>query len=477
MKKSLLIALLPLLPSCAPPASAPPPQAPEAPAQPAPPAPAPEAAPQPAAAAETPEAAPAAEPEAQQLASALHEHALLQEQVGFYAVLTPPGYDDPANAKQKYPIVVLLPSAGATEAETAKKADALGRDGVIYVIPRAPYPSSTEGYTASPAFPQTWGQPGTETFPQKDVDSLKLSKLYTAQIASALKDARKRYRTAWGKVTVYGEGEGGTYAHNFAAHQPWLVKAYFASGGQYDETTEGKSGAAQVQGLKSNKISAMLVHAEADPTAKVDSAKKLDELLTKHRVDHELSLIQGSSPVLTAELRDKAKRFVRHHCCGEPLEAPPPAAPAPAPAAAKPAPAPAGAKPAPASPAAPAKPATPAAAPAAKPPAPAKPAPPPPVAKAPAPKTAPATPPKAAAPPAAKAAPAARSEDKTAAKAAPPKTADKPTAGKAAPPKDVPAKATAPAKPGAAKPEAAKPAPPPPATPPPPAAPAAPPSK
>src|SRR5690606_21975857 len=112
----------------------------------------------------------------------------------------------------------------------------------------------------------------------------------------------------------------------FATQQPWVVGAYFASGGNYDATTESKAGAAHAQALKTNKVSALLVHADADPMAQAGSAKKLDELLTKHRVDHELVLVQGSSPELTKELRDKAKRFVRHHCCGEPLVAPQPVA-------------------------------------------------------------------------------------------------------------------------------------------------------
>jgi predicted esterase len=365
----------------------------------------------------------------------LTQHALIQEQLGFYAVVTPPGYDAPENKSKRYPIVVIVQGSGADETEAAMVADSLGRDEVIYVIPRAPYPSggeAAEGFTAIPSYPATWGAPDANSFPKDDLAQLDAAKLYTTQIAAAVKDARKRYRAAWGKLVVFGHGEGGTFAHQFAVHQPWMTKAYFASAGNYASTTDGKSGIAHAAAIKSNQIQAMIAHSESDAITPAASAKALVELFEKGRVKHTALILPDSDHTFGERVQQEAKLFVRHHCCGEPLApvapAPPPvpAAPAPEPAAAPapaavPAPAPAAvpAEPAPAKPVAPA--------PAAK-PAPAKPAP---VAKAPAAKPAPAKP-----------APVAKAPAEPAKPAPVTPAPTKPT-----PPKDLPVKATAPAKP------------------------------
>ncbi len=423
MRKFALIALLPLLPNCAASAStaAPPAEPSTAPAQsPAPPpATAAPATQTPAAETAPPEPAPAAV-----LGESLQQHPLVQEQLGYYAVVTPPDYDSAENAKKRFPVVVVLHDKGQNESSAAILANSLGREGAIYVMPRAPYPIAGEGggFTASPNYPKAWGSSDAESFPSKDLEQLNLDKLYATQIANAIKDTRKRYRANWSKVVVVGQGEGATSAHQFVVNQPWMVKAYVASGGQYEGTTESKRGPAHVAALKSNNIAALIIHQEGDPVVASASSKKLGEMLEKGRVDYKGILTPGTSHELSADGLSTVKRFVRHHCCGEPLEAPAPLAPAPekaqpvAPAAQPPAPAqPAAPPPAAAAPAKPAAtPAKPAAAPAKPAAAPAKPAAP----------TKPATAPT----------PVANAGEKKAPEKAP------------APKKDVPAKATVPSK-------------------------------
>lgn len=349
MKRVLMIALLPFLSNCAASASSDtaPAQAPSPPPAPPPAAPV-EAAPA------TPEVAPAtADASSNEAAPApldVQHHALVQQQVGFYAVLTPPGYDAPENAKKRYPIIVLLHDGGQDELKVAELSRALGREEAIYVVPRAPYPTSSDtglGFTASVPYPQDWGGPQSETFPSKDVEALKATELYATQVAEAIKDTRKRYRANWSKVVVFGHGQGGSNAHLFAVHQPWMVKAYVASDGRFEPTTAAKRGISHVAALKNNKVEALLVDTEGNLS---EDVKKLGEMFTKNRVEHKLQLVPEASAQAAALA---AKRFVRHHCCGEPLEAEAPtpagksAAPAPPAAAAKPASAPATPKPAP----------------------------------------------------------------------------------------------------------------------------------
>lgn len=346
MKRVLLIALLPLLSNCAASASSE-----TAPAQtPSPPAsepPVAAATPTPAAEEAAPAAKPAGAQEPETAPVDVHLHPLVQDQVGFYAVITPPGYDEADNGKKRYPIIVLLHDGGDDELDAAQLANALGREEAIYVVPRAPYPSASKedgiGFTATLPYPQEWGTPGSESFPSKDVELLKADELYATQIAEAIKDTRKRYRADWSKVVVFGHGQGGTYAHVFAVNQPWMVKAYVASGGQFDSTTASKRGASHVAGLKKNGVEALLVEEASKPS---EDAKKLDEMLTRNRVEHRLHLLANESGADAAALA--AKRFVRHHCCGEPLEAPaatPAATEKPSPAPNAPAAAPANPKP------------------------------------------------------------------------------------------------------------------------------------
>jgi predicted esterase len=361
----------------------------------------------------------------------LHHHPLVQKTVGLYAVLTPPGYADEANKKKKYPLVVILHDAGSNELNAGMLANALGREDVIYVLPRSPYAANDEGWQAAPDYPEAWGEPGSETFPSDDVKKLKVAKSNAELLAAAIKDVRSRYRATWDKVILLGQGEGAALAHNFAATYPWMTKAYFAYGGDFDDIVAGKAAKTQANALRNGKITTVLVsHEGADETAA--STKKLDELLTNSKVEHTTLMLPPGELALTGQAREEAKRYIRHWCCGaeltpKPAEAPADAAPAAAPpsatAAAPAAPAAAPAAAAPAAAPAPAKAAAAPAPPAAK----AAAAPPPP------PQAQPAQPSKSAAAPAPAAPPA---------KAAPP-----PPPPPAAPaPKDVPAKATKPAK-------------------------------
>ena len=70
---------------------------------------------------------------------------------------TPPDYD---SSNRRYPIFVILHGNGSNETSRGQLADDFGREGVIYVAVRAPYPSGGSagrgqpGYTAWP--PETF---------------------------------------------------------------------------------------------------------------------------------------------------------------------------------------------------------------------------------------------------------------------------------------------------------------------------------
>ncbi len=429
MKKALF-ALIPFLANCSSAATTQPAATPEAPP------PAPVATEQPAqtpppAVAEAPPPPPPPDP-ATVLGDSLHHHPVGIETMGTYAVLTPPGYSDEANAKTKYPIVVILHDAGSNELQAGMLANGLGREGVIYVLPRSPYPAEAKGWQAAPTYPSDWGAPGSATFPTKEVDQLKLAKAQTKALSDAIKDVRKNYRATHDKIILLGNGEGALAALDFASTYPWMTKAYFAYDGQFDQVVADKNAKSQAFALRNGKIATVLATREGGEAAKSSAA--LNELLTSNKVDSTTLNLPAGEGALAGAARDEAKRYIRHWCCDEaltPPEAPPaPAQPSSAVADSSPAPAAAPASPA-AAPAAPA--------PAAAPPAPAaKTAVAPAAAPAPAP-AAPAANPTPAQPPQTTAAAPAKTE--------PPKKAADPAPEKApAPARDIPAKATKPAK-------------------------------
>jgi hypothetical protein len=180
MKKSHLAPLVLALYGCA--ASAASTQAP--PATPEESAP---AAATPVAAAPAPEGAsatPAATP-AEQSTTAI-------EGIAHHAMLTPPGYDLPENKNKRYPVVVVLHGSGDDELDASRIANQLGREGVIYVLPRAPYAQGDvhaskadqdSGFTAWPDYPAEWGQYESDKFPTDEIKKLQVPRMYKAPLS------------------------------------------------------------------------------------------------------------------------------------------------------------------------------------------------------------------------------------------------------------------------------------------------------
>ncbi len=247
----------------------------------------------------------------------LQYRALQQTHVGFYAVLTPPGYDAPENAKRRYPVVVILHGSGSNEVNHGTLANSLGRDGIIYVVPRAPHPSADqfaagkEGYTAWPNYPKAWGPYGSPTFPQADVEKLEVHKDYTRWIADSIQDARKHYRTTKDRAILVGHSQGGGFAHLVSAEYPWLVKAYVAYAGSHQLALRVPKLRAQTAGLTRERVSALLIHNERDPVVSVSQTQELDTLLTEHKVKHQSLVLPGDAHGTTAEVRRMLRTFVQ----------------------------------------------------------------------------------------------------------------------------------------------------------------------
>lgn len=253
----------------------------------------------------------------------LSHHALPQTHLGFYAVLTPPGYDAPENATRRYPVVVIVHGKGSNEVVHSSLADDLGRQDVIYVVPRAPHPSpeqfavGREGYSAFPSYPVQWGEYGSPTFPNAEIDKLQIHKYYTRWIADALLDARLRYRMSPSRAVVVGHSQGAMFAHLFAADYPALVKAYAAYAGPTRLTVKSFDGKRQLASLRSGNVSVLLAHREADTVVDVANTKQLDAMMTEHGVKHTTHILPGGTHATDPEVRRLLRDFMRERCCGK----------------------------------------------------------------------------------------------------------------------------------------------------------------
>lgn len=253
-----------------------------------------------------------------ELPAGTRHHALSQTQLGIYAVFLPPDYAAKENSDKTYPLVVIIHGHGSTEIRHGKLADVFGREDVIYLAPRAPYPhpevfiyDKTPGWTAWPSVPESLYE-----IDEQHEDYIDVDVLYTRWIADTVQDVRRRYRVNDHRVTVYGHSQGAAFAHLFALHHPELVKAYFSFAGFYGQTTdEPTPDAARI--LKENQIFPYLAHNRPDPMVGAVQSERLVAYFKEHGVKHSAYISESGDHYLTPEGRAKAVRFVRDWCCGE----------------------------------------------------------------------------------------------------------------------------------------------------------------
>lgn len=244
-------------------------------------------------------------------------HALPQTQLGVYAVLLPPGYHSPENGKRVYPLVLIIHGHGSNEIRHGQLADVFGRDDVIYLAPRAPYPHEevfmyldTPGWTAWPRVPEQ-----LRAVDEGDEDYVDVEKLYTTWIADTVSDVRRRYRVSEQRVVVYGHSQGAYFSHLLALHHPELVKAYFAFAGGYGQTTEKPSSrAASI--LLENEIFPFVAHNRPDPMVPAVESERLVSYFEEYGVRHGSFISESGDHYLTDEGERRAKEFLRDWCCG-----------------------------------------------------------------------------------------------------------------------------------------------------------------
>lgn len=248
----------------------------------------------------------------------LHQHALLQQKLGFYAVLTPPDYDAPKNSRRHYPVVVILHGSASSEVRHGKLADEFGRREVIYVVPRAPYLNEEVAlseqriaWTGKPTYPTTWGAAGSATYPTAELAALDAPGLYVEWIHEALADARRRYRITRDKAVLVGHSQGGEYAHIFSLRHPELVKGYLTYAGHFEVTLDKPDDPHTADVIKQNGIDVGIVQHEGDERVPVSQARDLAAYYKRYGVKHQLVILPGGDHMFDASVYNVVKRFIQ----------------------------------------------------------------------------------------------------------------------------------------------------------------------
>ena len=218
-----------------------------------------------------------------------------------YIVALPPGYED---SGKRYPLCVILHGAGSTEMRHGKLADTLGREDVIYVCPRAPYPHpgvfmglKREGYTSGPPYDIEEGSAAGNRFLHQYVD----------WIFSCIEDARKRYRVDGGKAYLLGHSQGSFLANACAALRPAKIASYFAYAGGMPEALQD---ARFFKGMRRHKVRPYLVHCEDDKVVSVSRTKENSDSMKKAGVDFEFKIFEEGGHGLTDKVKEYAKEWI-----------------------------------------------------------------------------------------------------------------------------------------------------------------------
>ncbi len=154
---------------------------------------------------------------------------------GTYTVALPPDYAESAG---DYPVVIVLQGGQSTPDTYLPLTEACGREGIIYLLPRSPYPSfSTYAFTWRAGYNAL---PGFGAGLRDGDDAPDYRQLYCDWIAACLKDTRENYRTDGEAVFVVGHSWGGEFAHSFSVLYPELSKGYLSYDGWFSDIKRTK---------------------------------------------------------------------------------------------------------------------------------------------------------------------------------------------------------------------------------------------
>ena len=236
---------------------------------------------------------------------------LRMESVGTYIVALPEDYEE---SNRSYPLCVILHGSGSSETGHGGLADPLGRDGVIYIAPRAPY-THTSSYKNS-------GTLGFTAWTPEKIDSLdplysEVPQMYAAWIMECIHDAQQRYRTSNGKPIILGHSQGAAFSWITAALYPDQVGSIFVYAGYFPDqfTTDERLDAVRNAGVR-----VTLAHGSADNVVEPEGTRKIAQTLKEWKITCTLTEYDGTGHGISREVMDQMKAWIDAET-GRPVEA------------------------------------------------------------------------------------------------------------------------------------------------------------
>lgn len=216
-------------------------------------------------------------------------HYLSMQSRGTYIVMLPPDYE---TSNRDYPICVILHGSGSVETAHGRLADEFGREGVIYVAPRAPYasPGATtssggQGYTSWP--PERLGE-DSPLLPAVRSD-------YVEWIFSVVQAVQNEYRARPGKVFIYGHSQGGGFATLCALTHPDLVASIFVQAGS--SVPESYFSKDNLAAMKRSGLTAWICHGTEDNVVPPTSSTTLADRLKTVGIEVTLRMVPGDHSI------------------------------------------------------------------------------------------------------------------------------------------------------------------------------------
>ncbi|MBN1356938.1 tetratricopeptide repeat protein [bacterium] len=209
---------------------------------------------------------------------------LPMESLGTYIVALPTDYE---TSGKSYPVCLILHGHGSTELNHGALADEFGREGVIYVCPRAPY-----------AFAQLMmfaGKEGYTAWPQLDLgDDEKAHEQVVTQyvewIFACAADVQKLYRCTPGRIYIFGHSQGAGYANLCALLHPNRVKSYFSYAGYLDDSVRDIQ---YFRKLKRKGVKPYIVHCTGDTVLPPERSQEIIDEMKKAGVNYRYIELEG----------------------------------------------------------------------------------------------------------------------------------------------------------------------------------------
>ncbi len=201
---------------------------------------------------------------------------------GTYIVALPPDYE---TSGKTYPVCVILHGRGSSELRHGELADTLGRDGIIYVAPRSPYPVLGGASMAKEGAYSIWPPfdiPG-EVEPEIVPESVEW-------VFACVKDVQKKYRTEGKKVFILGHSQGAGLANACALLHPEKVSSYLAYAGFLPELLKNDK---YFQSLKRKKVKPVIVHCTEDTVVPIASSREIETYLKRAGATYTFQELHG----------------------------------------------------------------------------------------------------------------------------------------------------------------------------------------